>query len=396
MAASIILQADRDKSLKRRHPWVFSKAVKQLKGHANSGETVAIRSADGAFIANGAYSPDSQIRVRVWSFDEAEAIDADFFLRRISAAWQVRQQLFDLSQTNGIRVVAAESDGLPGVTIDLYHDILVIQLLSAGADYQRSHIVAAIRQLFPDHSIYERSDVDVRKKEGLPPVTGWLHAPRDNGEVTILENGMQILVDVVNGHKTGFYLDQRDSRAAAARYAKDKTVLNCFSYTGTFAVAALTGGASHVINADMSELALQTAKRNAELNQLDLSQLDFTKADVFKLLRQYKEQGRQFDMVILDPPKFAESKAQLMGACRGYKDINRVAMQIVKPGGLLLTFSCSGLMEDSLFQKIVADAALDAGRDCLFIEKLSQAKDHPIASFYPEGHYLKGWVCLIR
>lgn len=396
MAASIILQADREKSLKRRHPWVFSKAVKQVKGKANSGETVEIRSQDGAFIASGAYSPDSQIRVRVWSFDEHEAIDAAFFLRRISAAWQVRQQLFDLSDTNGIRVVAAESDGLPGVTVDLYHDILVVQLLSAGADYQRAHIVAALRHVFPHCSIYERSDVDVRKKEGLAPVTGWLHAPRDSGEVVILEHGMKILVDVVNGHKTGFYLDQRDSRAAAARYAKDKTVLNCFSYTGTFAVAALAGGASHVVNADMSELALETAKRNAELNQLDLSQLDFTKADVFKLLRQYKEQGREFDMVILDPPKFAESNAQLMGACRGYKDINRVAMQIVKKGGWLLTFSCSGLMEDSLFQKIVADAALDAGRDCLFIEKLSQAKDHPIASFYPEGHYLKGWVCLIR
>ena len=396
MAASIILQADREKSLKRHHPWVFSKAVKQVKGKANCGETVEVRSHDGAFIATGAYSPDSQIRVRVWSFDEHEAIDAAFFQRRIQAAWQVRQQLFDLNDTNGIRVVAAESDGLPGVTVDLYHDILVVQLLSAGADYQRAHIVAALRHQFPHCSIYERSDVDVRKKEGLPSVTGWLHAPRDSGEVVILEHGMKILVDVINGHKTGFYLDQRDSRAAAARYAKGKTVLNCFSYTGTFAVAALTGGAAHVVNADMSELALQTAQRNAELNQLDLRQLDFTKADVFKLLRQYKEQGREFDMVILDPPKFAESKAQLMGACRGYKDINRVAMQIVKKGGWLLTFSCSGLMEDSLFQKIVADAALDAGRDCLFIEKLSQAKDHPIASFYPEGHYLKGWVCLIR
>jgi 23S rRNA (cytosine1962-C5)-methyltransferase len=396
MAASIILQADREKSLKRRHPWVFSKAVKQVKGKANSGETVEVRSHDGSFIASGAYSPDSQIRVRVWSFDEHEAIDAAFFLRRISAAWQVRQQLFDLNDTNGIRVVAAESDGLPGITVDLYDDILVVQLLSAGADYQRPHIVAALRHQFPHCSIYERSDVDVRKKEGLAPVTGWLHAPRDSGEVVILEHGMKILVDVINGHKTGFYLDQRDSRAAAARYAKDKTVLNCFSYTGTFAVAALAGGASHVVNADMSELALQTAARNAQLNQLDLSKLDFTKADVFKLLRHYKEQGREFDMVILDPPKFAESKAQLMGACRGYKDINRVAMQIVKKGGWLLTFSCSGLMEDSLFQKIVADAALDAGRDCLFIEKLSQAKDHPIASFYPEGHYLKGWVCLIR
>ncbi len=396
MAASIILQADREKSLKRRHPWVFSKAVKQVKGKANSGETVEIRSQDGVFIATGAYSPESQIRVRVWSFDEHEAIDAAFFQRRISAAWQVRQQLFDLNDTNGIRVVAAESDGLPGVTVDLYHDILVVQLLSAGADYQRANIVAALRQEFPHCSIYERSDVDVRKKEGLAPVTGWLHAPRDSGEVVMLEHGMKILVDVINGHKTGFYLDQRDSRAAAARYAKGNTVLNCFSYTGTFAVAAVAGGASHVVNADMSELALQTAARNAELNQLDLSKFDFTKADVFKLLRQYKEQGREFDMVILDPPKFAESKAQLMGACRGYKDINRVAMQIVKKGGWLLTFSCSGLMEDSLFQKIVADAALDAGRDCLFIEKLSQAKDHPIASFYPEGHYLKGWVCLIR
>ncbi len=396
MAATLFLQADREKSLKRRHPWVFSKAVKQVKGKANSGETVDVLSASGEFLGRGAYSPESQIRVRIWTFDPNEQIDADFFLRRISAAWQVRQQLFDFKTTNGVRLVAAESDGLPGVTIDLYADVLVVQLLSAGADYHRAHIVAALRNLFPQCSIYERSDVDIRKKEGLAPITGWLHAERDSGEVVMLENGMQILVDVVNGHKTGFYLDQRDSRAAARRHAKDKTVLNCFSYTGTFAVAALCGGASHVTNVDMSELALTTAKRNAELNTLDLTKLSFEKADVFKLLRSYKEQGRQFDMVILDPPKFAESKAQLMGACRGYKDINRVGMQLVKPGGLLLTFSCSGLMEDSLFQKVVADAALDAGRDCLFIEKLSQASDHPIASFYPEGHYLKGWVCLIR
>lgn len=396
MAATVFLQADREKSLKRRHPWVFSKAVKQVKGKANRGETVDVLTANGDFLGRGAYSPDSQIRVRIWTFDVNEQIDAEFFLHRIRTAWQVRQQLFDFNRTNGIRVVAAESDGLPGVTIDLYADVLVVQLLSAGADYQRGLIVAALRELFPDCSIYERSDVDVRKKEGLPLTTGWLHGERSSGEVVIRENDMQILVDVVNGHKTGFYLDQRDSRAAAARYAKEKTVLNCFSYTGTFALAALTGGASHVTNVDMSELALQTARRNAELNALDLRQLAFEKADVFKLLRSYKEQGQQFDMVILDPPKFAESKAQLMGACRGYKDINRVGMQLVKPGGLLLTFSCSGLMEDSLFQKIVADAALDANRDCLFIEKLSQASDHPIASFYPEGHYLKGWVCVIR
>lgn len=396
MTATVILQADREKSLKRRHPWVFSKAIKQVRGTPNSGDTVEVQSADGQWLGRGAYSADSQIRVRIWTFDAAEQVNDEFFLRKISQAWLLRQQMFDLSQTNGIRVVAAESDGLPGVTIDLYADILVCQLLSAGADRQRKAIVAALKQIFPGFSIYERSDVDVRKKEGLQPVTGWLHLPRDSGEVTMLENGMKIIVDVVNGHKTGFYLDQRDSRAAAARYAKGKTVLNCFSYTGTFALAAMRGGASHVTNTDLSELALATAKRNAEANNLDLSKLDFTKADVFKLLRSFKEQGQQFDMVILDPPKFAENKAQLMAACRGYKDINRVAMQIVKPGGLLLTFSCSGLMEEALFQKVVADAALDANRDCLFIEKLSQASDHPIASFYPEGHYLKGLVCVIR
>lgn len=396
MTASIILQADREKSLKRRHPWVFSQAVKQVHGTPNAGDTVDILSASGQFLARGAYSPQSQIRARVWTFDQHETIDADFFLRRIQQAWQLRQQLFDLNQTNGIRVVAAESDGLPGITIDLYADVLVCQLLSAGAERQRKFIVQALKTLFPEHSIYERSDVDVRKKEGLEPKTGWLHLPRESGEVVIKERGLNILVDVVQGHKTGFYLDQRDSRAAAGRYAKNKTVLNCFSYTGTFALSALAGGAAHVTNADLSELALTTAQRNAELNQLDLTKLTHTKADVFKLLRQYKEAGTMFDMVILDPPKFAENKAQLVGACRGYKDINRVAMQIVKPGGLLLTFSCSGLIEESLFQKVVADAALDANRGCLFIERLSQASDHPIASFYPEGHYLKGLVCVIQ
>ena len=393
--ATLTLQDSREKSLKRRHPWVFSKAVKHVSGKPDNGQTVSVVSSKGEWLCYAAYSGESQIRARAWSFDKHELIDAAFFQRRIARAWQLRTELFDLEQTTGLRVVAAESDGLPGVTIDKYDTILVCQLLSAGADSWRNEIVSALIALFPEHSIYERSDVDVRKKEGLKPVTGWLHLPREHGEVVIKEHGMSLLVDVMQGHKTGFYLDQRASRAAAKRYAKAKTVLNCFSYTGTFGVAALQGGALAVTNADLSELALATALKNAELNQLDLTKIDNVKFDVFKLLRQYREQGKQFDMVILDPPKFAESKAQLMGACRGYKDINMVAMQIVKPGGLLLTFSCSGLMEDSLFQKIVADAALDAKRDCLFIEKLSQDSDHPVASFYPEGSYLKGLVCKI-
>ena len=392
---TLTLQDSREKSLKRLHPWVFSKAVKHVSGKPKNGQTVSVVNSKGEWLCYAAYSGESQIRARAWSFDKNELIDASFFKRRIARAWQLRTELFDLEQTTGLRVVAAESDGLPGVTIDKYDTILVCQLLSAGADSWRNEIISALIDLFPEHSIYERSDVDVRKKEGLNPVTGWLHLPREHGEIVIKEHGMSLLVDVIQGHKTGFYLDQRASRAAAKRYAKAKTVLNCFSYTGTFGVAALQGGAAAVTNADLSELALATALKNTELNQLDVTKLDNVKFDVFKLLRQYREQGKQFDMVILDPPKFAESKAQLMGACRGYKDINMVAMQIVKPGGLLLTFSCSGLMEDSLFQKIVADAALDAKRDCLFIEKLSQDSDHPVASFYPEGSYLKGLVCKI-
>ncbi|WP_333607313.1 class I SAM-dependent methyltransferase [Arsukibacterium sp.] len=391
---AIILQDGRDKALNRRHPWLFSNAIKQVINTPNRGDTVEVYSSSGQWLARAAYSPSSQIRARIWTFQQDEAIDVAFFSRRLSRAWALRQSLFDQS-TDGIRLIAAESDGLPGITIDKYADVLVLQLVSAGADAQRKNLLAALIQLFPSHSIYERSDVDVRKKEGLKPVTGWLAAEREHGEVLIKEHGMTLLVDVIQGHKTGFYLDQRASRAAVKRLASGARVLNCFSYTGTFAVAALQGGASEVINADMSELALSTASRNAELNQLDLSKLTNVKADVFKLLRQYHEQGELFDIIILDPPKFAESKSQLMGACRGYKDINRLAMQLVKPGGLLFTFSCSGLMEDSLFQKVVADAALDANRDCLFIEKLQQDSDHPVASFFPEGYYLKGLVCKI-
>ncbi len=392
---AIVLQEGRDKALHRRHPWLFSNAIDKVLNTPNRGDTVEVLSSKGQWLARAAYSPSSQIRARIWTYNENEQIDANFFINKVTRAWQLRQSLFTQDATTGLRVIAAESDGLPGVTVDKYHDVLVVQLLSAGADAKRKLLVAALQHVFPEHSIYERSDVDVRKKEGLKPVTGWLHLPRDSGQIHIKEHGMQLLVDIIQGHKTGFYLDQRASRAAVKRFAADAEVLNCFSYTGTFAVAALAGGARHVTNVDMSELALATAEQNATLNQLDLSQLSNVRADVFKLLRQYQEEGKQFDLIILDPPKFADNKAQLTGACRGYKDINRVAMQLVKPGGLLFTFSCSGLMEESLFHKVVADAALDAQRDCLFIERLQQDSDHPIASFFPEGFYLKGLICKI-
>lgn len=393
MTTSITLIAGREKSLLRRHPWVFSRAVDKVQGQPNAGDTVEILSQKGQWLGRGFYSPQSQIRARVWTFDQNEAVDEAFFLRRLERAKAGRQPMITEQGLTGYRLCAAESDGLPGVTIDVYANVVVCQLLSTGAERWRTAIVKALTTLYPDSCIYERSDVAVRKKEGLKERKGLLAGTLPEQPVTIEENnGVRILVDVEQGHKTGFYLDQRDNRRIAARYCEHKRVLNCFSYTGAFGVYALKGGANEVVNVDMSESALALAKQNVELNQLDLSRARFEQADVFKLLREYREQGQRFDVIVLDPPKFAESKAQLNGACRGYKDINMLAFQLLNAGGVLLTFSCSGLMTQDLFQKIVADAALDAGRDAQILERLNQAADHPIGTAYPEGHYLKGLV----
>ncbi|WP_217522397.1 class I SAM-dependent methyltransferase [Vibrio metschnikovii] len=396
MTPAIYLVKGRDKSLRRKHPWVFSRGISKVEGDPQLGETVDIYTHDGQWLAKAAYSPHSQIRARVWSFNN-ENIDSDFFIKRIQQAQKLRDELIERDGVTGYRLIAAESDGLPGITIDKYDNYLVCQLLSAGAEYQKPHLIAALKHCFADCHIYERSDVAVRKKEGLEERVGVLHGEVPPEVVVIEENGIKIRVDIVGGHKTGFYLDQRDSRQQSMKYVKDKEVLNCFSYTGGFGLYALKGGAKRVINADVSQPALDNAKMNAELNEFDISKKRavFLNADVFKLLREYREQGTQFDVVIMDPPKFAESKAQLNGACRGYKDINMLAMQILKPGGTLLTYSCSGLMDQVLFQKIIADAALDAGRDVKFIERFEQAADHPVDTAYPEGFYLKGFACKV-
>jgi 23S rRNA (cytosine1962-C5)-methyltransferase len=395
MSARIYLKVSREKSLLRKHPWIFSKAINKIKGNPMLGDTVDIYDHKEKWLARGAYSPESQIRIRVWSFKENEEIDAEFFRKKLLSAQLRRDWFIEQGGLTGYRLIAGESDGLPGITIDKYDNLIVCQLLSAGADFQRYTLVAVLKELYPQCSIYERSDVDVRKKEGLEPTTGWLTKPLESTACVIKEHGLAINVDIAKGHKTGFYLDQRDSRVTAGRYAKDKTVLNCFSYTGTFALHCAANNAKEVINVDVSQTALDLAKENIELNNLQDKNVSFIKADVFKLLRQYRDEKRQFDMIILDPPKFVESKAQLTGACRGYKDINMLAMQLLKPNGILLTFSCSGLMEMSLFQKVVADAALDARREVHFVERLQQAGDHPISSNYPEGYYLKGLVCQV-
>ena len=396
MTPAIYLVKGREKSLRRKHPWVFSRGISKVEGEPALGETVDIFTHDGKWLAKAAYSPNSQIRARVWSFDK-EDINKAFFVKRIQDAQLLREDIIERDGLTGYRLIAAESDGLPGITIDKYQDFLVCQLLSAGAEFHKQTLVEALLEVFPECNIYERSDVAVRKKEGLEETMGILHGEEPPKSVVIEENGVKISVDIVGGHKTGFYLDQRDSRLQSMKYVKDKEVLNCFSYTGGFGLYALKGGAKRVINADVSQPALDTAKFNAELNEFDISKKRavFLNADVFKLLREYRDQGTKFDVVIMDPPKFVSSKNNLTSGANGYKDINMLAMQILKPGGTLLTYSCSGLMSADLFQKVIADAAVDSGRQVKFIERFEQAADHLTDSAYPEGFYLKGFACKV-
>ncbi|MGC9458422.1 class I SAM-dependent methyltransferase [Vibrio genomosp. F10] len=396
MTPAIYLVKGRDKSLRRKHPWVFSRGIHRVEGEPQSGETVDVYANNGQWLAKAAYSPTSQIRARVWSFEKRD-IDKAFFVKKIRQAQLLRDDIIERDGLTGYRLIAAESDSLPGITIDRFQNYLVCQLLSAGAEYNKSTLVDALVECFPDCNIYERSDVAVRKKEGLPETVGVLHGDTPPESVIIEENGVKISVDIINGHKTGFYLDQRDSRQQSMKYVKDKDVLNCFSYTGGFGLYALKGGAKRVINADVSQPALDTAKYNAEINEFDISKKRavFLNADVFKLLREYRDQGTQFDVVVMDPPKFVSSKNNLTSGANGYKDINMLAMQILKPGGTLLTYSCSGLMSADLFQKVIADAALDAGRSVKFVERFEQAADHLIDTAYPEGFYLKGFACKV-
>ena len=395
MTVRLFLAKGREKSLLRRHPWVFSGAVQRVEGKALSGETIDILDSQGKWLARGAYSPESQIRARVWTFQQDEEINIDFFIRRLQQAQSWRDWVAQRDGLDGYRLIAGESDGLPGITIDRFQNFLVLQLLSAGAEYQRPALLSALHHCYPECSIYDRSDVAVRKKEGLPLAQGPVLGDLPPELLPITEHGMKLLVDIQQGHKTGFYLDQRDSRLAARNYSAGRRVLNCFSYTGAFAVSALMGGCAQVISVDTSQAALDIARQNVELNKLELNKAEFVRYDVFQLLRNYRAQGEKFDLIIMDPPKFVENKNQLASACRGYKDINMLALQLLNPGGILLSFSCSGLMPTDLFQKILADAAVDAGRDVQFIEQFRQAADHPVIATYPEGLYLKGFACRV-
>ncbi len=389
--ATLILHPGKEKSVLRRHPWLFSGAIAQLEGRARPGDTVDVVSHEGRPLARAAWSPASQIRARVWSFDPAEPIDHAFFKRRVAASVARRTALPELAGQQGLRLIHAESDGLPGVVADRYGDTVVVQLTTAGADKWRSAIADSLHKATGCARIYERSDVEVRKLEGLEPVTGWLHGIAPDDEIVIEENGVKMTVDIVGGHKTGFYLDQRDNRRRVAELARERRVLNCFCYTAGFSLQALAGGAREVVSVDSSGPALATAQRNLALNpQLDKSRALWREADVFAELRTLRAAGEHYDLVILDPPKFAHTAAHAERAGRAYKDINLQALQLLAPGGLLMTYSCSGGVSAELFQKIVAGAALDAARTARIVERLQGAADHPVDLAFPEGEYLKG------
>lgn len=388
----ITLKIGREKALLRRHPWVYSGAVQSVEGEPGLGETVAIHDTQGQFLAWGAYSPASQIRARVWSWDKGEVIDTRFFQQRIKAALVLRHNWIDSSATSAYRVVHAESDGLPGLVVDRYNDTLVVQYLSAGVERWRDAIEAALVASCQPDAIFERSDVAVRELEGLPERTGLVYGTLPDEPLEISEHGLRFAVDVHGGQKTGFYLDQRDNRLLCQALSKGRKVLNGFAFTGGFTVNALAGGAESVLSIDSSEEALEQAKANVQRNGLPAEKCAWIVGDMFAELRTLRDRGEQFDLVILDPPKFAPTAAQAQQAARGYKDINLFGFKLLKPGGILMTFSCSGGVEMPLFQKIVADAALDAGVDARLIYRLGQAPDHPTHLAFPEGTYLKGLV----
>ena len=386
----LILKVGREKSLKRRHPWVFSGAVAKLQGTPGPGETIGVWSATGELLAVAAYSPDSQIVARVWDWEE-RAVNVAFFKERIARAVGQRHAL--MGQAVAMRLVHGESDGLPGVVADRYGDTVVLQLNSAGADRWREAIADALMEVNGVTRVWERSDADVRQLEGLTPVTAPLRGSREPTRIVIDEEGIRFGIDLERGHKTGFYLDQRDNRQQLRALSGGRDVLDCFCYTGGFALNALSGGAKSVVAVDSSAEALELARGNAEMN--GLAQPECIEGDVFQLLRRFRDQARSFDLIVLDPPKFAPTAAHAEKASRAYKDINLLAFKLLRPGGLLMTFSCSGGVSTELFQKIVAGSALDADVDAQIVARLGATSDHPVALSFPEGDYLKGLICRV-
>jgi 23S rRNA (cytosine1962-C5)-methyltransferase len=388
--AQLRLKGGRERSVLRRHPWVFSGAVEEIVGSPHTGDTVQVRAMDGRFLAWAAYSPASQIRARVWSFDEAEVPGPELIEQRIETALSRRRAEIAAESTNAVRLVHGESDGLPGFVADRYGDALVVQFLAAGSEKWRETLTEILRERSGCPRVYERSDTDARELEGLPSRSGWISGAVGDGPLKIVEHGIEYAVDPASGQKTGFFLDQRDNRLTVRHLAGGRDALDCFCYTGGFSLSALVGGARSVLSIESSAQALAQAKRNLGLNRIAAGRAEWLEADVFQALRNLRREGREFDLIVLDPPKFAPTAKDAARAARGYKDINLNALKLLRPGGLLATFSCSGGVSPELFQKIVAGAAADAGAPLLLRQRFRSAPDHPVRIEFPEGEYLKG------
>ena len=389
--AQMILAKGRERSLLRRHPWIFSGAVKTVTGSPEAGEILEVVDSSGNFLAHAAYSPSSQLTGRVWSFNANEKIDRDFFLRKIRNAASLRERLGYMTSGGGCRLLFSESDGLPGVIADWYDGFIVLQLVSAGAEFHRENIISALEALPGTKGIFERSDASVRRREGLEPASGHL-AGENVSKIIIAENGLKFEVDPLHGQKTGFYFDLRDARAALRRFVAGKRVLNMFSYTGAFAVNALDAGAEHVINCDSSRPALEQAERNLALNGFDESRYENICGDCFEILKDMQSSGEKYDVVILDPPKLIDSRNALDRGCRAYQFLARNGFELLSPGGVMFNFSCSGLMVPDLFQKITASAAAEVNCDARILGFLQQSADHPVDIATPETLYLKGII----
>lgn len=388
----IFLKPGKEKAVVRHHPWIFSGAIDSVMGDPENGSSVLVFDSKKNFLGIGAFSPYSQIRVRMWSF-ENEGIDQNFFEKRIEISINRRSHLMKKYDDSAWRLIHAESDQIPGLIVDQYNDVLVVQILSSGSEYHRHSIVDALKKITGLNNVYERSDLDVRKMEGFEERTGVLsgNVPK---EILIKESGHQFIVDLEHSQKTGFYLDQRINRRIVADYCMEKDVLNVFSFTGGFSIYAVGSGAKIVVSLDSSREALELAKRNHILNGYSDNGHEWLEGDAFQLLRKMRDQNKKFDVVILDPPKFAPTAAHVDKAARAYKDINLLGFKLLNPGGILVTFSCSGGLNEGLFQKIVSDAALDAGAFAVILDKLNQGPDHPVSLNFPEGAYLKGLICL--
>ncbi len=396
--ATLQLAKGRDKPVRNHHPWIFSGAIHNISHPApGAGEIVDIHGFDGKWLARGMYSPVSQIRARILTWSNQEEISPDFWKDRLSKAIAARNRFIDQEKTNAYRLIFAESDGLPGIIADKYGDFLVVQFLAAGVDLRKSDLSAMLLSLSGSRGILEKSDSRARELEGLSSPTLIPDGSPAPEELTIKENGFKFIVDIRGGQKTGFYLDQRDNRQTVAdqAVAAGKDILNVFAYTGGFAVYTAASGARSIVNVDESAASLVLAQRNIKLNKLDSVPNEYLIGDAFKVLRQHRDNDRRFDLVILDPPKFAQSKSQVNAACRGYKDLNWLALRLLNPEGILATFSCSGLVSEDLFQKVVFAAAEDAGRSVQIIKRLGQPPDHPVLLSFPESSYLKGFLCRV-